>query len=241
MEQLLNDLLSQATGAGSYLLILLVLLLCGLGLPLPEDFVLITGGYIAYQDEESLGLMIAVTYLGILGGDSIAFWLGRHFGRRLETLWPFRLFMTRAKRVRVERLFRKYGDKIVVGARFMPGVRAVTYFIAGGARMRYLRFLFFDGMAALISAPLFVFLGWHFGEDIEAAIEAAKRGQWAVILGILAVAALAIVVSLLRKRYAARAEAKRLSADFPGNPRLERPTPPPTAPSPLPHERQETP
>ncbi len=60
-------------------------------------------------------------------------------------------------------------------ARFLPGLRAPTYFTVGHSRLPYWEFLLFDGAAALISAPLWVCLGFYFGSDIEAAARHAPR------------------------------------------------------------------
>jgi membrane protein DedA with SNARE-associated domain len=77
----------------------------------------------------------------------------------------------------VEGLFARHGEKIVIAARFMPGVRAVTYFTAGSAGMPYPRFICFDGLAALLSAPLFVLLGYRFGRHLQQVIELMKKYQ----------------------------------------------------------------
>ena len=89
----------------------------------------------------------------------------------------------------MEGLFALHGQKIVMIARFMPGVRAVTYFSAGSAGMSYWRFLFWDGLAALLSAPFFVWLGFHFGDKLDYAIDRMKEGQL-VVFGALAVVGL---------------------------------------------------
>ena len=204
MEHLVSEILGGASGFGAYGLVLLVLLLCGLGVPLPEDVALITGGWLVFRGDARLEVMVAVAFVGILGGDSIAFVLGRYLGERLERVWPFRLFITTSKRRRVEGLFAKYGQKIVVAARFMPGVRAVTYFLAGGAGMKYPTFIIFDGLAALISAPVFVMLGWHFGARIDWLIRAIRHGQRTALI-IIALAVLTwVLVNRIRKRQAAR-------------------------------------
>lgn len=206
MEQLVTQILEGASGAGAYGLVFLVLLLCGLGVPLPEDVVLITGGFLVYEGAARLDLMIVVAFAGILGGDSIAFFLGRHFGDRLTRIWPIRLIVTPAKRNKVEHLFARYGEKIVMAARFMPGVRAVTYFCAGAAGMSYWRFIAFDGIAATVSAPVFVLLGWHFGGKIEWLIHAVRQGQGAVFGGLAAVVVLVIGAKYVRRRLAQKRE-----------------------------------
>jgi membrane protein DedA with SNARE-associated domain len=43
--------------------------------------------------------------------------------------------------------------------------------------MPYPRFICFDGLAALLSAPLFVLLGYRFGRHLQQVIELMKRYQ----------------------------------------------------------------
>lgn len=213
MEQFVQDLIGGSQGAGAYLLVAGVLMLCGLGVPLPEDIVLIMGGYLAYEGNARLGPMIAVGYAGILLGDSIIYVLGRTVGSRLVQVWPFRRILSAEKRAQVEAYFERYGQRIVIAARFMPGVRAVTYFSAATVGMRYGRFILFDGLAALLSAPLFVLLGYIFGHQIEYVLHAVRRSQ-AVALGAIAGVVLLYVAwrLLRRRREAAARRALELSA-----------------------------
>ena len=62
-----------------------VLLLCGLGLPIPEDIVLIAAGALGVLDERAWIHVSAIMYAGVMGGDSITFFAGRYFGTRLRT------------------------------------------------------------------------------------------------------------------------------------------------------------
>lgn len=182
MEQFLTDLLSDTTGGVAYAMVFGILLACGLGVPLPEDISLILGGYLAHAGQVKLVPMMLVGFLGILAGDSLIFLAGRRMGNRVEQRKGFfARIVTPAKRARVEGLFKKHGEKIVMIARFMPGVRAVTYFTAGGAGMKYSHFIFWDGLAALASAPLFVYLGFRFGGELEILIKKLKEGQIAVL------------------------------------------------------------
>lgn len=185
MEEFLTELLSNTTGTVAYLTVFGILLACGLGIPLPEDISLILGGYLAHIHAVKLVPMMFVGFVGILAGDSLIFMAGRRMGNRVEQRKGFfARIVTPEKRARVEGLFQKHGEKIVMIARFMPGVRAVTYFTAGGAGMKYSHFIFWDGLAALGSAPLFVFLGYRFGGELEVLIDKLKEGQVAVMVGL---------------------------------------------------------
>src|ERR1700682_2328937 len=69
VEQCFTDVVMQSEGAAAYLVIFGVLVACGLGVPLPEDISLLTGGFLAYLEVANLFAMMAVGFVGILCGD----------------------------------------------------------------------------------------------------------------------------------------------------------------------------
>lgn len=212
MQHFLQELLGSASGWWAYSSVFAVLVACGLGVPLPEDISLILGGFLAHRGAVDLSWMMAVGFTGILVGDSLIYLAGRRVGARVgrsEGFWS--RVVTPEKRVRVGELFGEHGQKIVMIARFLPGVRAVTYFTAGSARMPFWRFLFWDGVAALASAPLFVYLGYRFGSELETLVHRVKEGQLAII-GTLAVGSVAYGLYRWRKNVALRRqlEAKKV-------------------------------
>ena len=168
--------------------VFLVLLLCGFGLPLPEDVVLVTGGGLAWLVKQpadvallsmfrhrELLLMLTVGLCGILAGDSVIYLAGRRLGARLAEFPLLRRLVPPAKLTEVEKLIRRRGNVVVMLARFLPGLRAPTYFTVGHSRLPYWEFLLFDGLAALVSAPLWVCLGFYFGSNIQEAAHHASR------------------------------------------------------------------
>lgn len=204
MEQFTLDLLGDTGGLGAYGLVFGVLVACGLGLPLPEDVSLIAGGYLAHRGQADFRIMLFVGFAGILLGDSIVFALGRRGRGAVEKLPRLlRRLLTPDRLAKVEAQFAKRGPIMVVIARFLPGIRAATYFVAGSAQMSYFRFIVYDGLAALVSAPLFVFLGYHFGDRIGDVIAwAEKFHTW--LIGAMVVAVVGwLVYKLVQRRRAA--------------------------------------
>lgn len=202
MQELLTQLLGDSQGFFAYATVFGILVACGLGVPLPEDISLILGGFLAHKGAASLPVMMVVGFGGILVGDSLIYLAGRRLGARLGRGSDngggfFARIVTAEKRAKVEGLFAKHGQKIVCIARFMPGVRAVTYFTAGSVGMSYWRFIFWDGLAALLSAPVFIWLGFHFGGELDLLISKFKEGQY-VVMGVLA--AVAVGYFLWRRR-----------------------------------------
>ena len=210
-------LLESSHGLPAYLSVFGVLVVCGLGVPLPEDISLIMGGFLAYRGAAHLPSMMVVGFSGILVGDTFIYLAGRRVGDRVaEGRSFFARIVTPEKRARVEALFAGHGEKIVILARFLPGVRAVTYFTAGSARMSYLRFIAFDGLAALVSAPLFIYLGYRFGDELDLVLGKIRDGQVAAIVAIVTAVVLYFVLRRWRagvqKRTQKAQEAARLAS-----------------------------
>lgn len=200
------DFFSGFEGSAGYVAVLVTLVVCGLGVPVPEDIILISGGFIAAAAGHGWFSMALVGLAGIMAGDSIIYTLGRRYGLSLARSSLLSRFLTPERLLKVESLFQRHGHKVLVAARFMPGVRAVTFFCAGTMRVPFWKFFLFDGAAALVSAPLWVFLGHRFG---PAVVEWAKQFQW--LLGLLIVLALAF---LLFRRFRSRRAAPVSPAEF---------------------------
>lgn len=212
MENFLLTLVGSQTGVFAYLIVLGILLACGLGVPLPEDVSLILGGILVYENHAQLWLMILTGYVGIIAGDSLMFYLGRRIGSKVGQKQGgfFARIVTAEKRARVEGLFKKHGEKIIMLARFLPGVRSVTYFTAGSVGMKYSHFVFFDSVAALASAPIFVLLGYKFGDKFEYLVDQIRKGQRNVLIALLVVAVLTFIFSRWRAKKEAQANAEAL-------------------------------
>lgn len=153
-----------------YLAVFVVLLLCGLGLPLPEEVTLVAAGLVVYEGRANLYLMILVTVVGILSGDLCLLLLGRRYGPQLLKKRLFNRLLHADRMSKVRKQFDRHGVKAVFFARFFAGIRACVYFTAGTLGMRWRTFLLLDLAGALLSAPISVWLGYHFGEHIETAL-----------------------------------------------------------------------
>jgi len=217
LQRFVDALQAHSLGAG-YAFVFGVLLLCGFGLPMPEDVVLVTGGVLAWLAstleeptvagmlrDPGLVAMVAVGMCGILAGDSVIYWAGRKLGRRVAEFRLLRHMVTPEKLEMVEKKLRQQGNVVVMIARFLPGLRAPTYFTVGHSHFAYWKFLLYDGLAALVSAPLWVCLGFWFGDDIgKAARMAARFSDW-LLAGVGLVLALVAARWLWSRHRAARA------------------------------------
>jgi membrane protein DedA with SNARE-associated domain len=200
--------LTELQGGIAILAVFGVLLLCGMGLPIPEDIPLIAAGYLIHLHETTWATAIVVGLAGVLIGDSVIFYMGKKLGRRLLKS-RLVMFLTTPKRIiKIKAYYRRYGQKIIFAGRFMPGLRAPIFFVAGSSGVRYSKFVTIDGLAAMISVPIWLFLGSRFGDTIDSLLTKIQHGKeitFAVFGGIAAV----YVVYLVWK---AKATKKRVAA-----------------------------
>ena len=170
-----------------YAAVFFVLVICGFGVPIPEDLTLVTGGVISGMGYTNPHIMFAVGMLGVLVGDGIMFAAGRIWGQKILRFKPIARIMTPKRYEQVQEKFDKYGNWFLFVARFLPGLRTAVFVTAGISRkVSYLRFIIMDGLAALISVPIWIYLGEYGAHNIDwlmAKMHSLQSGIF-VILGI---------------------------------------------------------
>lgn len=180
-----------------------VLILCGFGLPIPEDIILVTAGYLGAENGKNLLGTCVLMYMGIMIGDGLIFMGGRVFGSRLVNA-----FVKPENRDRIQNLFKKYGSGVIFIGRFLPGLRTPIFFTAGTLHFSAFKFFFMDGFAALISAPVFVWLGHKaqeiFADDIHELQKQLGKTQVYIVGGAVIVALIIFAQLWARHRRKAR-------------------------------------
>ncbi len=205
MEEVLAFLAGQ-TEAALYAALFLILTLCGLGLPVPEDIPLLLSGFLSHMGNMRLHLAIGVAMVAVLLGDTFIFLIGRRWGLSLLQHRFVRPILPEERLEKVRRYFNRYGDFTIFFARFIVGLRAATFWAAGTLKVPYYKFLLFDGLAALLSVPFFVLLGWYFGDEIEMALHWLDRIEKVIL--VVAVVAIASFVLWEIRRHRGKRDAE---------------------------------
>ena len=152
---------------GAYGVILGALTVCGLGVPIPEDITLIAAGILASLGKISLTGAMLAGFFGVLIGDSILFFLGRHMGKEVFQLPILKSLMPQHRIKKAEKRILANSKFVCFVARFLPGLRAPIFLTSGVMGVKPAIFLGLDGVAALVSVPLWVYVGWWAGEQWE--------------------------------------------------------------------------
>ena len=186
MQEMLSFMLTFG-GFTPYFLLFGVLLACGLGIPIPEDITLFVAGILAYKDYINVWIAILVCMAGVLIGDSTIFFLGKKYGTTLTEKRFFHKFLPPERLAIVKEKFHEKGNKVIFAARFMPGLRAPTFFSAGTLHLPFKVFFFYDGLAALISVPTIVWVVYHFGALADEVIEVIRHVESSIVLIVVAI------------------------------------------------------
>lgn len=168
-----------------YFAVFSVLLLCGFGLPIPEDITLVTGGVISAFGKANVHVMFFVGMLGVMLGDTFVFLIGLWKGERILEFKLVKKYLNEKRFELVQEKFSKYGKWVIFMARFMPGLRTPIFFTAGMTKkVSFLRFFLTDFLAAVISVPVWVYLGYLGASNFERLMQWVHQGQVLILVAL---------------------------------------------------------
>ena len=193
-----------------YISVFAVLIVCGFGIPVPEDVTLIASGVICalsrgQANELHFQTMSVIALFGVLMGDSVMFTMGRILGPKVTRVRGLKLVITKDAYEKIQEKAHRYGDKALFLARFLPGLRAPLFLVAGVShRVPFWKFILMDGLAALISVPALVYLGYFFANDLDIVLGWVKRSEVMIAGVICAIIIGVILFKWYKNRYKSR-------------------------------------
>ncbi len=211
--------------------VLAVLLASAVGFPVPEELSLATAGVLAGRGHAALLLAVAVGYVGILAGDLILWRIGRQLGESERLV----AMVGKGRFALLSRAYKRYGGWLVLMVRPLPGLRVGVHTIAGAAGMEAWRFVLFDALAAAITVPLYVGVGYWLADDLARVTEtiSQSRDVWITIALVVSLAgALWLIVRAWRGGVSggtgedAYGPSQSRTRDTPPPPRRRVPSPP---------------
>jgi membrane protein DedA with SNARE-associated domain len=173
-----------------------------LGTFLEGETILVMAGFAAHQGYLHLPGVMLAAFLGSLAGDQLAFFAGRLYGKRIVARYP----RLEGGVKRASGLLERRGTLLLLGFRFVYGIRNLMPFTAGLSHISVARFAFLNVLGALLWSVLVGAAGYTFGGGFELVLERAKHFEEGALILMLALGGLAAVVHVLRRmRQRARA------------------------------------
>lgn len=167
------------------------------GVPFPGEALLLAAAAWAAARHHSLLLVILFGFLGATAGADVGYALGHHGGRPFVEKFGARFHIRPEQLARAELFFARHGDKAVLLARFVLGLRTWGSMLAGMARMPFWRFQLFSAIGGLAWAAIIGVAGYLLGSNLGL-LEAIIRAVG--IAGLLFIALIAAVLVLAQAR-----------------------------------------
>jgi len=152
-------------GVWTYL-ILFCIIFCETGFVvtpfLPGDSLLFATGALCGAGFLNPVYIFILLSVAAIGGDNVNYWIGRWVGPAIFEREKTR-FINKKHLERAHAFYEKHGGKTIVIARFVPIIRTFAPFVAGIARMTYIRYIAYSVSGGLFWIGFFIFIGYFFG------------------------------------------------------------------------------
>ncbi|HIT82831.1 MAG TPA: DedA family protein [Candidatus Avibacteroides faecavium] len=181
-------------------LILFLIIFCETGLVvtpfLPGDSLLFVAGALTALP----GVPLEVNALALLLfaaaalGDLCNYMIGYSLGKRLFSNPKSKIFK-QSYLDKTHDFYRKYGNKTIVIARFVPIARTFAPFVAGMGRMNYFHFMLYNLVGGALWVAAFVYCGYFFGD-----LPFVQDNLKLLIVAIIFISLLPAIVEVIRAK-----------------------------------------
>ncbi|KEK23041.1 DedA family protein [Bacillus gaemokensis] len=168
----LHELLSYIEQYG-YWALFFCLWLGIIGMPIPDEMIVMSGGFVS-----SLGILRVIpafllTYLGVVSGLSLGYILGKVFGSKILDK------LMKKKKVKYllksKEMIGKYGHYALVTSYFIPVVRHIVPYLVGMNQMSFQTYALYSYTTGFVWTLLYFMLGSMFGKHIETIVALATK------------------------------------------------------------------
>lgn len=177
------------------------LVLENFGLPVPGETLLISGAIAAAHGTLDVTILLPLAWAGAVIGQTVGWAIGYWGGHRLVAKQGGRVGITAAQLARVERLFDRYGDLVIIFARFVVVLRQLNGIVAGTLEMGWARFLLFNAMGAALWVGWWGLLAYWLGYRVLAFVRSIGRIE-PVLLALAGLVLIAVAARIVWRRRA---------------------------------------
>jgi membrane protein DedA with SNARE-associated domain len=190
------QLIEQYMLAYGYWAVFFGVMLENAGLPVPGETILLIAGYFASTGEFHLALVMLVAATGAVIGDNIGFAIGHHYGRGFLLRVGRFFFLTPKRLEHMENYFKSHGNKTILVARFITGLRVFAALLAGASKMPWRVFVVYNVAGAVLWSVVITTLGYLFGQSLPLLIKWVGRSG---TIFLIAAIVIAVVIWRVRK------------------------------------------
>jgi len=198
IHDIANTIVSYVGDMG-YLGIFLLMFLESTFFPFPSEIIMVPAGYLAYQGEMNLYMVVFVGILGSIGGALLNYYLAISFGRAFILRYGKYFFIKEETLNKLDTFFAKHGEISTFTGRLIPGIRQLISLPAGLARMNIAKFSFFTALGAGIWIIVLVALGYVVGSNETLISQYLKSATFIALICVVLIVIFYVVRNKRRK------------------------------------------
>ncbi len=179
-----------------YVVLFLALLLELIALPFPGEVLMSYTGFLVFQGRLNWILSILIAGIGACIGMTISYWIGYKVGQPFFEKYGSRFHMGPERLEKFSYWFSRYGNKLLLIAYFIPGIRHITGYFSGTTRLPFRIYAIFAYIGAFLWVTVFITLGKLLGPQWEAFHSSIKKY---LLIGGIAAAVIFIVIYIYKK------------------------------------------
>lgn len=172
----------------------------GVGTFFEGETILVLGGFASHGGYLKLPLVILSAFIGTFFGDQLYFYIGRLKGKQALENWPY----WKARSEKVLTILEQHQVWLLLGFRFLYGLRTVTPFVIGASNIPYYRYLILNFIGASVWAIAVGVLGYFFGNTVDVLIGNIKKYEILIFAAVAGAGILMWGIHLVKRKAAGR-------------------------------------
>jgi membrane protein DedA with SNARE-associated domain len=177
------------------------------GIPAPGQTIMVAAAIYAGYGRLNIWGVAAIAFVAAVMGDNVGYWIGLRGGRKVAHKYGKYVFLTPERLERAERFFARRGNRIVLVARFIDGIRQFNGIIAGITAMPWRAFLLYNAIGAFLWVGWWTTIAYVLGNHLVEIFDQAHRYKWWAIVTVVAAIGLYVWLHIrhIRRRRAREA------------------------------------
>ena len=135
------DLITDYVHTYGYFVIFVVLFMAMIGIPAPEETLMLLIGGMLLESGLQFFAVIAIAMLAVNSAMLVSYIAGRRLGNRLVIRYGHKINLTPAKWDKLKKKLENYDGKTMIFTYFLPGMRQLVPYLSGTRKVSYPVFL----------------------------------------------------------------------------------------------------
>jgi len=148
-----------------YIILFSALVLELIAFPLPGELMMTYCGFLVYQSQMNWIISIIVATAGVIVGITMSYFIGTKLGVKFFEKYGSYIHLGPNKIEKTSKWFKSSGNKLLILAYFIPGVRHITGYFSGITKISYKRFALNAYFGAFLWTATFISLGKVLGPN----------------------------------------------------------------------------